>query len=217
MSDVTPFVLPDAKSWLARIYVYWLKTTHADIPRQENFCHFWRVILIWAPLEWLYMTKRGWRGMLRPYTVLALALFMGVIAGLALAAGTSVGVWEMIVWMAYGLIGVFGAAAFYEEELDAHDGNLRWGLMCSGFWGVLLLGIVGVVLAAMSCDEWWKKRSRSSKPARKPKREKRPSETAEFIWRLLGQIHARICPPVEFDFDLAKAAGRRKESEDWLD
>ena len=35
-----------------RVYQYW--ASHAKhVPKTENFCHFWRVVVFWAPLAWL--------------------------------------------------------------------------------------------------------------------------------------------------------------------
>jgi len=43
-----------------RVYNYWLENSRSnralDIrlgERKENFCHFWRVVALWAPLRWL--------------------------------------------------------------------------------------------------------------------------------------------------------------------
>lgn len=43
-----------------RMYQYWLRNTNSVKgtririgTRKENFCHFWRVVAIWAPLMWL--------------------------------------------------------------------------------------------------------------------------------------------------------------------
>lgn len=36
-----------------RIYDYWTKHSLAEVPERENFCHFWRVVAIWAPLTFV--------------------------------------------------------------------------------------------------------------------------------------------------------------------
>lgn len=37
-----------------RVYNYWARTSgHA--PRRENFCHYWRVVLIWGPLRFFFV------------------------------------------------------------------------------------------------------------------------------------------------------------------
>lgn len=35
-----------------RAYNYWAENG-GTVPKQENFCHFWRVVVIWAPIYWL--------------------------------------------------------------------------------------------------------------------------------------------------------------------
>lgn len=52
--DFTPEGVP------LRMYNYWLRHSSSDKAeailagtRRENFCHFWRVVAIWAPLRWL--------------------------------------------------------------------------------------------------------------------------------------------------------------------
>lgn len=211
MTDVKPFVVSDPNSWVARAYIYYLKVTDAPILAQEYFCHFSRAVVFWATLEWLFLTKRGWRGILRPYEVLALILYAAVVAVFALAVGDG-DWWGVTAWVAYGLIGVFGTAAFFEEELESHDSrSLRLGLVFSGVWGSLLLALVVMMLAIIWCDHWRDEHPRSSQP----KREKKPSETWEFLRRLFGQIHARVCPPVEFKFDLWQATGRKEKEERW--
>lgn len=50
-----------------RLYDYWLRETNSTKgrairrgTRRENFCHFWRVVLFWAPLLWSYKAlERG--------------------------------------------------------------------------------------------------------------------------------------------------------------
>lgn len=44
---------PAVDSAPLRAYQYWLNSTGRE-PFRENFCHFWRVVLIWAPLAWLF-------------------------------------------------------------------------------------------------------------------------------------------------------------------
>ena len=34
-----------------RIYKWWMSTS-GNHPTRENFCHYWRVVLIWGPLRW---------------------------------------------------------------------------------------------------------------------------------------------------------------------
>jgi hypothetical protein len=44
---------PDPNSVPARMYRYWYKHTEFP-PARENFCHYWRVVVFWAPLWWVF-------------------------------------------------------------------------------------------------------------------------------------------------------------------
>lgn len=51
---------PDPSSAPAKLYRYWLANTNSrkgkrivDGLRKENFCHYWRVVMFWAPLMWV--------------------------------------------------------------------------------------------------------------------------------------------------------------------
>lgn len=43
---------PDPSSWHFRMYKWWQRKS-AHYNSRDNFCHYWRVVLIWAPLVWL--------------------------------------------------------------------------------------------------------------------------------------------------------------------
>ncbi|MEK7611264.1 MAG: hypothetical protein AAB486_02700 [Patescibacteria group bacterium] len=208
MANVAPFVLPDANSWLARIYIYGLKKTYTRVPEQENFCHFWRVILFWAPIEWLYQTQRGWRGLLRPFQVFSLLIFAAALFVLTLIAAEGTG-GGFVVLVCYGLVGIFGATAFWEDELEQRTSGLRFGLLFSWVWGSLLLAIVVLVLLVMAIGHLLK----MTFPGRESRVKKadKPSKTWEFVGRLIAQLHERVCPPVIFEFNLYEAVWGRKE------
>ena len=45
---------PEPNSVPTRLYNFWVNEFHdGEYPRNENFCHFWRVVVIWAPITWL--------------------------------------------------------------------------------------------------------------------------------------------------------------------
>ena len=61
-----------ANSIPGRIYSYWLKMGGGNRPGyQENFCHFCRVLLVWAPLKFFLSQKIVW--IVRPWMLVALA------------------------------------------------------------------------------------------------------------------------------------------------
>lgn len=44
---------PDPASFHYRVYRWWAKKANRDIDTEDNFCHYWRVVMIWAPLRFL--------------------------------------------------------------------------------------------------------------------------------------------------------------------
>lgn len=87
----------DPASWHGRLYANWMSHAEFKTPAagfQESFCHYWRVVAVWAPLDWLLFTKL-WRIPVLLYlwvaTIAALVVlspgwvFMAVILTLAAA------------------------------------------------------------------------------------------------------------------------------------
>lgn len=83
-----------------RIYAWWMDRT-GNRPSRENFCHYWRVVLIWAPLRWLlvpiaYTLVAALTGVILWVAISFTDVFFGIVitlAGLAyLVGGTMVGI-----------------------------------------------------------------------------------------------------------------------------
>jgi hypothetical protein len=91
------------------VYKFWKK--HAQhVPDTENFCHFWRVVVFWAPLTALRL------GIIKAFshkTVCIAAVITYVLGFLALAAFVNVG-WIAFVAVPYFLLGVSAAILVYE-------------------------------------------------------------------------------------------------------
>jgi hypothetical protein len=48
----------DPDTWHARVYEYWRTRAEFNIDGyQENLCHYWRAVVIWAPLAWILTTN----------------------------------------------------------------------------------------------------------------------------------------------------------------
>ena len=47
---------PAAGSVPLKMYQFWANERPSKVPPRENFCHYWRVVAIWAPL-WFLLTK----------------------------------------------------------------------------------------------------------------------------------------------------------------
>lgn len=50
---------PAQNSIPLRMYQFWANLRPQKVPTRENFCHYWRVVLIWAPL-WFLLNKFVW-------------------------------------------------------------------------------------------------------------------------------------------------------------
>jgi hypothetical protein len=49
---------PEPGSAPVRMYQYWVDNSWVhgqSAPTRENFCHYWRIVLIWGPLWWLFL------------------------------------------------------------------------------------------------------------------------------------------------------------------
>ena len=64
------------------VYLFWLRHQKYP-PTMENFCHFWRVVAVWAPLLWLRLQFKALGGFLASKA----ATSGGVIAGLLVVIG----------------------------------------------------------------------------------------------------------------------------------
>lgn len=129
-----------------KMYRYWEGSTGAIVER-ENFCHYWRVVFIWAPLTWVWDHMTG---------VYLSVIAAGVVAVVSLATGS----WVPAA-IAAGFAWVFGGlrtgAMLYTDQVKA-TGWRRKLLLTAGFpwWCVTKIKIpdkvvgwlVGAVLGA---------------------------------------------------------------------
>lgn len=213
MANVKPFVLPDAKSWLARIYIYGLRSTSTNISEHENLCHFTQVIFA-GLVEGLYLVKRGWKGIFRPFQIVSILMMVAVLGSALFFEKTT---FPVVVGVSlYGLFSLFGTTIILGEYLAEGDGEDRFLLIISWLWGGLVLLVAGFIMIGIAFFE-----SGQQKIADRPQRavEEKPrkvSKTLEFIATLYRGFHARVCLPVAFGFDLKKAVWGRKETV-WCD
>lgn len=89
----------DQHSWHARLYAFWRRCREWRRPgyaRQENLCHYVRVVLIWAPLAWFCYGRANHR--IRPWMIPAVALAIGLnVMGIVRAPESTGEVWLAIV------------------------------------------------------------------------------------------------------------------------
>ncbi len=114
---------PKNSSWLVRlalsIYLYWRQDNEwrYSFGRKENFCHFVRIVLFWAPMKWFFTHEYGPRD-IQPYKVVAFfalmaALVLGLITNLPLTL-------EILKFLGIAILGI-GAALLW--ALGYRGGN----------------------------------------------------------------------------------------------
>lgn len=69
---------PEPGSWPDRSYRYW-RDAQFDPPKRENFCHFWRVAVLWSPM---LRFRRWWNRHEDVITITFFSLLGAVIFGL---------------------------------------------------------------------------------------------------------------------------------------
>lgn len=101
-----------------KIYQWWAKRS-PNAPERENFCHFWRVVVIWAPLMWLVNKVEDLAGR-RGVQVYSLLIALALVVWLAFTVH-SIGIIAICLMAAiYAAIGFFtgGYLAVPQEEID---------------------------------------------------------------------------------------------------
>lgn len=82
-------------------------------PRQENLCHFVRVLLFWAPLRWFAYARAY--GVVAPWSV---TLAVTTVTSLMMFPMTTLGALGMIVAVAVGLFFILRGVAWLNKNED---------------------------------------------------------------------------------------------------
>jgi len=89
----------DPNSWHGRLYRYWRGgAVFKTEGYQERFCHYWRAVLIWAPLSWLAFTR-----------VLKIPVLMLIVVGADVAVALEVPAWLFVIAIAPPWLIIVGA------------------------------------------------------------------------------------------------------------
>lgn len=110
--------IPDRDSAPLRMYQFWASVRPKKVPTRENFCHYWRVVVIWAPI-WFVLFKTT--NALENKTVRNLVFLMAALAVLSL-----IGFGGPVAWLAFGgilascytLVGIIFGAYYADEGYD---------------------------------------------------------------------------------------------------
>lgn len=97
-----------------RLYNYWLERSNSDRAKgvrrgtqRENFCHFWRVVAIWAPL--MFLRKKFVQVVEHPATLVLLGA--AAIGALIFGGMTSSSFLTFLIWMGIGLVAAAAVVA----------------------------------------------------------------------------------------------------------
>lgn len=186
-----------------RLYNFWLESSTSKKAREikygsrkENFCHFWRVVAIWAPLNWLGDKVDAVLSHRFTMPTIVTLCVVGFFAAVLLGGGL-----PGLFWVAVGVVGLVAAVAVLvgvSALIDRYpNGSKKLGLFLlkavgvlagigavvgfvwlTGWFGIAALvvgGILGglVTLNIERIGEWiedWRERSEAAERARRAKR-----------------------------------------------
>lgn len=134
-----------------RMYNWWLSNSPSDKAadirrgaRKENFCHFWRVVLIWTPLIWSFLTFAA-AVTTKTGMVVSAIIAVGILSVVVTTAGSWIGFFT-ILGLALAVIVAFFAVimtgVWLAERYDWFEPALAITAI-TGFLGWLL--VVGLI------------------------------------------------------------------------
>lgn len=141
-----------------KVYKYWAERAKKP-PVRENFCHFWRVVAIWAPLMWVRKTASAAADKTAVQATAALIALAGVVAACILSADvletllTAAGILVVVV---LAIIGLFSgiSVAMPEDERERADMPpiefAKWGFF------VLPVSIPAFIVTKFVRNQWVK-------------------------------------------------------------
>lgn len=147
-----------------RVYKYWLRNSTGSKAaaiklgkRRENFCHFWRVVAIWAPLLWLLR-----KGEAVVTTKTFVGLVAAVLVGLVVWAGfTSASFLAVLGWIALALlaaavvVGIILGIVWLKRKYWKSEWNDRAGKIAFGVWVTIMTVYLGSMLVIGFIEIGW--------------------------------------------------------------
>lgn len=98
---------PKADSVPLRMYNYWANTRPSRVvPKRENFCHYWRVVAIWAPVWFLLYKFEDFVVTRKGQVILGVVVLVSVALLLSLVGAAAWGILGMVLAIAYALFGL---------------------------------------------------------------------------------------------------------------
>lgn len=209
------FHVKDPSLWHAKLYLYWLATGGMNGPGyKENFCHYWRVVLLWAPRRWFSHSVAGrvtriaasifWQAMW-PARKLLVLMWQPFAPGVRRLGG----------WFSEhaDLVGRIWVCAIALEVLVV-IGVLAYAIYKQPLLFAIILGafvalVVVIVMAIIACQYVQERRleHRRFMPEATIRREEASfldnvSGTVQLVAQFAIARKRRICPFVTFDFNV---------------
>lgn len=136
-------VSPNA--WHYRLYRYWQNTGGRNRYRyQENFCHYFRVVFLWAPLRWVIMAN--YKSYVRPWWFLSLVV-LGVIGIFWPKVALVIIIYPITLLVTLVIaVGVFGMSTSILHKTGAYrwmSKNYKVALMVFLLTAVIIIGMIG--------------------------------------------------------------------------
>jgi len=130
---------PQQDSVPLRMYNYWAQNRPKHVPPRENFCHYWRVVAIWAPLWFLLNKTTDFAETRTGKVVIVSSLLLILAVGLSLGGSFA---WGVAGWIALGLYSALGVivGGVQENEMAIDNGDPLEGRF---FWLFTLPAVVG--------------------------------------------------------------------------
>lgn len=142
----------DPGSWYARRYLSYLRRKHGEhwryyVPGEshfENFCHFWRVILLWETWDQFWMAKLG---RIPLWGIMAALAYLGFAIAFPIpvlgVTGIIIGAVALVIGAGEGLV---RADKWYESRLswktrDKIETGVKFSLL-----GLLVTGLLGCIV-----------------------------------------------------------------------
>lgn len=116
---------PKADSVPLRLYNSWAAKRPRKVPTRENFCHYWRVVLIWAPLWAIWQPIEDFLGTKAGLLTLAGIVLAVLVTALSFGGSTA---WIALAFTLLGAYAITGiiiglASGFTHGNYDSFEDN----------------------------------------------------------------------------------------------
>jgi hypothetical protein len=149
---------PEPGSWMVRNYNFWAEHTYSKVPARENFCHFWRVVCIWAPLTVVRLgLEKALSNKFVDFSLLALFVAIIAVCGVTFAEFGTILLFILGGIVVVGLLGlgIWGISKLHKKYWNPYWDNITQKIVV----GTLLTGVSAMIITVLTLGEiangWW--------------------------------------------------------------